>query len=341
MIAVRVAQVALATGLLFIGAVAACAQAPASTSAETPAETPSVLDGGAQAVTPPDRDDASTPRVDASPQQGACGCADYDRSQSAGTLGGALTETSGLAASRQNKGVLYAHNDSGDTARIFAIDQTGATLGEITVSGATAVDWEDIAVGPCAGGGAHCVWIGDVGNNGKNRTDLALYELDEPPLDGKTFATKTIGARKYPFAYPDGNHDCEALLVHPKTGEVFVVTKDAATDAGIYKFPQPLVPSTAVTLQKVGTAKDTQGKQITGGDVSPCGDRVLLRAYFGLLEYTFPPAGSLASALATTPKNAPMALELQSEAIAYRADGLGYFTAPEGSSATLSFVGCK
>jgi Zn-finger nucleic acid-binding protein len=37
-----------------------------------------------------------------------------------------LKETSGLAASAKNPGELWLHNDSGDTARVFAIDQSGA-----------------------------------------------------------------------------------------------------------------------------------------------------------------------------------------------------------------------
>ena len=40
-----------------------------------------------------------------------------------------LDETSGLAASRQNDAVLWTHNDSGDMARVFALDTQGRLLG--------------------------------------------------------------------------------------------------------------------------------------------------------------------------------------------------------------------
>ena len=56
-----------------------------------------------------------------------------------------LEELSGLAASRQHADVLWAHNDSGDTARIFAIDLTGALRATVDVDVAKAIDWEDIA----------------------------------------------------------------------------------------------------------------------------------------------------------------------------------------------------
>jgi hypothetical protein len=36
-----------------------------------------------------------------------------------------LTEISGIAVSRQNRNVIWAHNDSGDSARIFAMRTDG------------------------------------------------------------------------------------------------------------------------------------------------------------------------------------------------------------------------
>jgi hypothetical protein len=267
----------------------------------------------------------------------ACGCTTYTMPVSVGTVGAPLVETSGLVASRKNAGVIYAHNDSGDTPppRIFALSSKGAVLGQINVGGATFVDWEDIALGPCASG--TCIFIGDVGDNGMARTNDAVYEIPEPTLDGKPFTTQTIASKKYPFTYPDGKWNCEALLVHPTTGEVFVVTKNAAIDGGVYKFPK-LEAGVPVVLEKVGSASGTKGALVTGGDVSPCGDRVMLRTYDSLLEYS---GKTVAAALATTPVKVPVAKEGQGEAVAYRFDGSGYFTASEGASAPLYATSCK
>ena len=55
----------------------------------------------------------------------------------------AITELSGLAASRTRDGVFYTHNDSGDGARFFAIDRTGALLATYTLEGVDANDIED------------------------------------------------------------------------------------------------------------------------------------------------------------------------------------------------------
>lgn len=47
----------------------------------------------------------------------------------------------------RSPGLLYVQNDSGDSARIFAVDaRSGRTLAVYSVPGATNVDWEDIAV---------------------------------------------------------------------------------------------------------------------------------------------------------------------------------------------------
>jgi hypothetical protein len=279
--------------------------------------------------------------VDVSPDASTtCGCTEYTAPSTVGSVPAVLDETSGLVASRNNAGVLYANNDSGDTARIFALDSKGEELGQINIGGATAVDWEDIALGPCATTGT-CVWIGDVGDNGKSRTNYALYSIPEPALDGKPFATMTIDAQKFPFAYPDGKWNCETLLVHPTTGAIFLVTKDSGIDGGVYRFPAKLEPTVSVTLEKVGSAYGTRGSLVTGGDVSPCGDRVLLRTYGALFEYTIPAGKGVADALAVAPRNVPVAMEGQGESVAYRADGRGYFTASEGSLVPLSLTNCR
>ena len=59
-----------------------------------------------------------------------------------------VREESGLCASRRHTDILYTHNDSGDSARFFAIDaNTGRLNATLTVTGATSHDWEDIACG--------------------------------------------------------------------------------------------------------------------------------------------------------------------------------------------------
>lgn len=75
--------------------------------------------------------------------------------------------------------MIYTHNDSGGKNRIFAIDKhSGNRLAILTLDGAEAHDWEDIACGPCPDGG-HCVYVGDLGGNaGGERNNI--YKFREP-----------------------------------------------------------------------------------------------------------------------------------------------------------------
>ena len=60
-----------------------------------------------------------------------------------------VVESSGVAASRAYPGVLWTHNDSGDGPYLYATTLDGRDLGWLLVPGAEAIDWEDIALGPC------------------------------------------------------------------------------------------------------------------------------------------------------------------------------------------------
>jgi hypothetical protein len=86
-----------------------------------------------------------------------------------------IGESSGVAASRRSPGVLWTHNDSGDRPYLFATDTSGAALGTFSVTGARNVDWEDIALGRCAG--ATCLYLADTGDNNERRSSVALYRL--------------------------------------------------------------------------------------------------------------------------------------------------------------------
>jgi hypothetical protein len=65
-----------------------------------------------------------------------------------------LNALSGVAVSRSQPDIVFAHNDHGQ-AVVFALDLQGHLHARITLENATASDIEDIAVGPC--GAQTCV----------------------------------------------------------------------------------------------------------------------------------------------------------------------------------------
>lgn len=265
----------------------------------------------------------------------ACGCADYAAPKSVGKLGGEIDEASGLAASRVHPQVFWVHNDSGDSARVFALREDGTELAQVALAGVKARDFEDVAVGPCPAGS--CVYVADIGDNNKVRKSLVVHRFPEPkPLSGHL----TVTPESFRFRYPDGPHNAEALLVHPKTGEVAVVTKATFGAVSVYRFPSPLSADTEVVLEAVGdvVGLDPLSQLVTAGSVSPCGDRLLLRTYGHLYEYKV--TGSVAAALLSAPRDVPVADEAQGEAVTYRADGKGYLTTSEGLGAPLFATTC-
>jgi len=84
----------------------------------------------------------------------------------AGTVAdSSLTELSGLAASRHHPGVLWAHNDSGHAAVLFALGLDGANRGEFPLVGIAETDTEDIALVDGT------VYLADIGDNDQRRAE--------------------------------------------------------------------------------------------------------------------------------------------------------------------------
>lgn len=250
-----------------------------------------------------------------------------------------LDELSGLAASRVHEGVLYTHNDSGDLARFFGIDERGVVHAEHTLEGITTEDTEDIAVGPCASGS--CVFLGDIGDNDEKRKDVRIYRMPEPGITSDTLRPEVLVAK-----YPDGPHNAETLLVLPKSGaagsagDMIIVTKSPSGVSGVYRLPAEAQPGTTHVLEKKGelVVPDTGSPLVTGGSVHPCEDRILIRTYATLFEYRF--SGGLETAFAAAPTVLPVSKEPQGEAVTYSADGTHVFTVSEGKRPTLHRKDC-
>jgi len=252
---------------------------------------------------------------------------------------GDLLEISGVAPSHLHDGAYYVHNDSGDSPRYFATNCAGDDLGIYKLVGATAADWEDMAAGPCDG--KKCLFFGDIGDNLEARTDYVVYRTPEPAALGP--GVHQVGAEKFPFAYPDGSHDAETILVHPLTGELTIVTKlKKEGKSGVYTFPTPLTPDVQVTLVKTGElAVPTGSVRFTGGAVHPKAEGILLRTYTSLFFYPLATGQTLGAALAGPGCEMPVMLELQGESVTFTPNGKGYLTVSEQSGQSLHFATCQ
>lgn len=256
-----------------------------------------------------------------------------------------VTESSGIAASPRNPEIFWTHNDSGDGAYLYAFDRQGKHRGVFKVTGADAEDWEDLAAWKDAKTGKSYLYIGDIGNNSKKRNFVTVYRVQEPAVTAKSAAgdkknaVLTAAAEAINLRYPDASYDAETLLIHPQTGDLYIVTKVMGGAARVFKLRAPFMRRKEATLTQVAEIQlpNTLKGFITGGAISPDGRRVALCDYFGAYELTL--SGKQGVAFDDIWKQPVKSVNIvprkQGEAICYRADGRALLATSEGSPCPL------
>ncbi len=243
-----------------------------------------------------------------------------------------IVESSGLASSHRNPGLLWTHNDSGDLPRIFAFDEQGRHRGECQLRNAEAIDWEDMGSFTLRGG--NYLFIADVGDNARKREQYTIYLIDEPDL-----SVHETPARPLHFRYEDGPHDCEAVALD--TGrQVFILVEKVVVPGSpcrvyelSWKSSHPGGPRIA---RQIGSLKRDQlaVPWVTGLDISPDGRRAVIATYgFVGLEYRCDPQDTWQTAFAKPPREIvlPSLIEgrRQGEAICYGLDGITLYLSSE------------
>lgn len=176
----------------------------------------------------------------------------------AGVLGNpALREVSGLAASRRNPGILWALNDGGHPAVLYALSHRGDTLREYPVDVANR-DWEDLA--SVRWYGQDWLLIADIGDNRRRHAYSYIHLLREPLLPAGTgpvaaatdagqsaaaagqVPTALVPALTLRFAYEDGPRDAESLAATPDA--LLILSKPDARGgrqpaSTLYRLPRP------------------------------------------------------------------------------------------------------
>ncbi|MFJ4849471.1 hypothetical protein [Streptomyces sp. NPDC088733] len=185
-----------------------------------------------------------------------------------------ITESSGLAASRLHKGVYWTHNDSSDGPYVYAVDSaTGKTVATVTMRGVGRPrDVEAISIGPDGD-----IYVGDIGDNlGGSWPYVWIYRFPEP----KRLADQTVKATQYVVKYDAGPRNAEAMMVDPRTGRVWIASKNEDGGA-LYEGPARLSSSGTNVFRRTADIP----LWITDGAFSPDGSRLVLRGYFGALMY--------------------------------------------------------
>jgi len=220
---------------------------------------------------------------------------------------------SGLIATKSGFISISDSNIDKSKIRIWYLSPTCHELRSIGYP-TPAYDPEDAALGHDG-----TVYIADIGDNGRHRSSIAIWSL----RPGHTIPT----IKRY--AYPDGPHDAEALLLAADDSPI-IVTKDPLR-AGLY------VPAGPGKLRRVGTftltPTDTSsgvgalgGFVVTGGANSADRRKVTLRSYNDAYEWGVPDGDVVKAITTTSPTITPLPNETQGESIAYAPDGTSFYT---------------
>lgn len=214
-----------------------------------------------------------------------------------------VVESSGLVVDGPllGGGLVLTVNDSGDVARVFAVDPaTGDTVGTTSFASADGADVDDVEALAPAGPGR--VWVADVGDNARSRDEVRLYEV--PVGRGR----RDVVAEPLTVSYPDGAHDAESLVRHPGTGRLAIVTKDVLGGT-VQALPRGAGPGDEVVTEPLGGVLGLA----TDAAFWPDGRHLLVRGYGGARAYAWPglePVGDL-----------PLPRQRQGEGLAVSGDG--------------------
>ncbi|NQU24245.1 MAG: hypothetical protein HQ567_23435, partial [Candidatus Nealsonbacteria bacterium] len=245
-----------------------------------------------------------------------------------------INEDSGMTVSRHNEGVLWVHNDHGDSARIFAVNAQAEYLGAFDLSGAGANDYEDLAIGRGPAAGVNYLYVGDIGDNDATGSGLVtVYRLPEPAVyaarGDQSRPIRGSSVDRLTLEYPDGPHNAETLMFDPLSGDLLIATKE--TDkTRVYRASAGDLADPALDVVPLNLLARTDDIEMsTAGDISPTGGEVIIKNYTDARIWTRWPGESVGEAMTRSPAVIPLQEEPMGEAIAFDAVGSGYFTHSE------------
>jgi hypothetical protein len=235
-----------------------------------------------------------------------------------------LKEISGGAASIQNPGFFWLHNDSGNSPELYLVNEDL----KIVTTCALPVenrDWEDMAVGPGPKPGLKYIYLAEIGDNESRFPVKYIYRFEEPKWDSISLNITVSKIDTISFRLEGRNKDTETLLVDPASKDLYVISKrDDPVWLYVLKYPYPT--DTLAEAKKVFSLPFTQ---IVSGDISPDGKKILLKNYEHVYYWENSGDLSIPQLLKAKPFEIPYDLEPQGETIMWAHDEAGFYTVSE------------
>lgn len=244
-----------------------------------------------------------------------------------------LEEVSGLAASKANPGLLWTLNDSGNPAIVYLVDEALKIRLSVKLKGIKNRDWEDIAVGPGPDGSKRYVYVADIGDNNARHAYKYIYRFEEPVLHNDISQITITSFDTIVFRLEGEVKDTEAILVHPTTKNIYLVSK---RERPVHLYELEVSASVVDTLvaRDIGSLPLTQ---IVAADFSADGEEVLMKNYDNIYYWKLE-GRSLAEAMKDKPALLKYTEEPQGEAITFSLDGSGFYTLSEKIKGEKTFL---
>ncbi len=236
-----------------------------------------------------------------------------------------LHEVSGLAASANNPGLLWTHNDSGNEAVIYLVDDHLTIQLACRIKGVKNRDWEDIAVGPGPTNGKSYVYIADIGDNNARYSFKHIYRFEEPILDPQKQEVTITEFDTITFRLEGENKDTEAIMIHPRTKDLFIVSK---REKPVYLYQLKYPYSSNADTPTAAKVMSLPLTQIVSAGISTDGNEILMKNYDNIYYWNIKNK-TIKEGLQEQPQKLRYIEEPQGEAITFTRNGNGFYTLSE------------
>ena len=187
-----------------------------------------------------------------------------------GDLSGSLKEASAIEKV-VNSDLLWTIEDAGNKNNIYGIDLNGNIVKDIDISNSSNIDWEDLTSDKQGN-----LYIGDFGNNSKNRDDFTIYKVSNLKDD-------EANAERINFLLPKKmkSEDFEAFFL---LNDYFYIFSKENKSTKLFKVPNQIGKHTAEYIAEL-ELKDKRTK-ITSSDISNDGKTIVLLNHDKLWKIT-------------------------------------------------------